>query len=390
VADRRFLFSLVPAAGHVNPVLPTLAELVARGEDVAVWVAEAFADSVRATGARVHPLTGPSFASTAGPPTPRLVRAIRRPPAGLVRAAAAAPPGSVVVHDVMSGDWTDRVALPTVGIATTAFLDGPVLTAQLARTIARGEPARAERLRERLDRTVLARLLDRLPTIARPRGRLTLVTAPRELQLRADAYGDDVVFVGPQLRERDDGAGDPVLAELDRRGGAGPVVLVALGTLVNHRPRFYRTVLRAVADAPWTTVMAVGPRTDVASLGPVPPGVVVAERVPQPAVLARARAFVSHGGMGSVLEALHHDVPLVLAPQQPEQRSNARRVVERGAGVLLPRRPGPGAVRAAVARVLDDPRYAAAAAAAGRRVRASGGGRQAADVLQRFAAHERP
>jgi UDP:flavonoid glycosyltransferase YjiC (YdhE family) len=94
--------------------------------------------------------------------------------------------------------------------------------------------------------------------------------------------------------------------------------------------------------------------------------------------------------MGSVLESLHHDVPLVLAPQQPEQRSNARRVVERGAGVLLPRRPGPGAVRAAVARVLDDPRYAAAAAAAGRRVRASGGGRQAADVLQRFAAHERP
>ncbi|MFI7701069.1 hypothetical protein [Nonomuraea sp. NPDC049480] len=45
-----------------------------------------------------------------------------------------------------------------------------------------------------------------------------------------------------------------------RIGAAGdlPVALVSLGTGYNHRPDFYRTVLRAAAGRAWHVVLAVG------------------------------------------------------------------------------------------------------------------------------------
>jgi UDP:flavonoid glycosyltransferase YjiC (YdhE family) len=46
-----YLFVPFPAHGHVNPVLPVIAELVRRGEDVRVFVTRDFAGVVRKAGA---------------------------------------------------------------------------------------------------------------------------------------------------------------------------------------------------------------------------------------------------------------------------------------------------------------------------------------------------
>jgi MGT family glycosyltransferase len=70
-------------------------------------------------------------------------------------------------------------------------------------------------------------------------------------------------------------------------------------------------------------------------LGPVPHNIDVRPWFPQPAVLRHARAFVSHAGMGSTMEALYYGVPLVCVPQMIEQEVNAGRVVELGLGVRL-------------------------------------------------------
>ena len=81
--------------------------------------------------------------------------------------------------------------------------------------------------------------------------------------------------------------------------------------------------------------MSIGTAIAEASLGPPPANIVVKPWVSQLEVLRRTSVFVSHGGMNSVSESLHHGVPLVLVPQMGEQEIVARRVEDLGAGLCL-------------------------------------------------------
>ena len=377
----------VPGAGHVNPVLPVAAELVRRGEDVEVWLPPSFAAAAQSTGARYRQL--PEFdlpVPGRGRPSVRharqMMRLLRVPPPGL---PAALRPGDVVLHDAM-GSWARRLAgapVSTVAFATTTVTDGASMAADLARPLARllrGDP---DRLQQRLLASPLPRLLDRIPLPMSARGGLTLVAVPRAFQPRGEAFGPEFVFVGPCIEPRPLEATDPLPADLADE--SRPVVLVSLGSAFNFRPAFYRACFRAFDGAPWRVVMAIGQHTDPAALGPPPENVTTTARVPQLRLLGRASAFVSHGGMGSVLESLSAGVPLVLFPQMPEQRANARRVAEHGAGVVLSRTPDPTEIRSAVARVLTDPAVAPAVAELGAAARTAGGQHRAADVLQEVA-----
>jgi UDP:flavonoid glycosyltransferase YjiC (YdhE family) len=118
---------------------------------------------------------------------------------------------------------------------------------------------------------------------------------------------------------------------------------------------------------------------------PAAPHVLLAEHVPQLALLPHMSAVVSHGGHNTVCETLAHGLPLVVAPIRDDQPIIADQVTGAGAAVRV--RFGrvrteelSGAIRA----VLDDPRYAAAA----RRVRdsfaAAGGAVAAADRLEKL------
>jgi MGT family glycosyltransferase len=119
------------------------------------------------------------------------------------------------------------------------------------------------------------------------------------------------------------------------------------------------------------------------SLGPLPDGVEVHPSVPQLAVLRHARAFVTHAGMGSTVEALWSGVPTVAIPQAVEQLANAARIAELGAGVHLPREQVTArALGDAVRHVALDPGVAARVAALRDEVRASGGAARAADAVE--------
>ncbi len=387
----RFLFATPPGAGHVNPMLAVARELVARGEHVEVWSTQEDADEVRAIGAGSHTYPGMAMPGPGtGRPRPRTVAAVfrmlRHAPPGL--AEAAAEKGAVLVYDLFTG-WSRGLEVPSVALATSTVLSGPMLTALLAGRVTRRDPERSRRLDRRLQRTALPRLLHRLPLPVLSRAELTLVTVPRELQPRQEVFGPEYVFVGPCVAPRTKDADSPVLRHL--AGDDRPLVLVSLGTTpLNRRPAFYRACYRAFEGTGWNVVLAAGQHTDIAALGPPPPNVLVVDRAPQLDVLARASAFVSHGGMNSVLESLEHGVPLVLFPQQPEQRANADRVAAGGAGVRLPKVPTPHDIRDAVTQVLTDPGIAAATARMQAVVRACGGPPAAADTLQEFAARHAP
>ena len=64
---------------------------------------------------------------------------------------------------------------------------------------------------------------------------------------------------------------------------------------------------------------------------------VVKKHVDQISVLEVSDVFITHCGMNSTHESLYYNVPMVLFPQQSEQKMISKRISTLGAGVILKR-----------------------------------------------------
>ena len=78
-------------------------------------------------------------------------------------------------------------------------------------------------------------------------------------------------------------------------------------------------------------------------------------------MLQHVDAMVTQCGLGTVMKALAHGVPLVCIPLVGDQPDNAARVVARGAGLRVPADAPPGRMREAIQRVVTDPSFRQAA-----------------------------
>jgi UDP:flavonoid glycosyltransferase YjiC (YdhE family) len=137
-----------------------------------------------------------------------------------------------------------------------------------------------------------------------------------------------------------------------------PTVLVSMGTVFHRTPGLQETILAALRDEPVNLLIALGFDQDPARLGPLPPHVRVQPTLPQVALLPRCALLVSHGGFNSVKEALAEGVPLVLLPVAGDQPYCARRCQALGVGrVIGPAERNAAAIRAAVRTVLGEPSY---------------------------------
>ncbi|ASG23273.1 glycosyltransferase [Nitrospirillum viridazoti] len=89
--------------------------------------------------------------------------------------------------------------------------------------------------------------------------------------------------------------------------------------------------------------------------GPLPPDVVRVDYAPFSRLLPRCAAFVHHGGIGTISQALAAGVPQLIRPMAHDQFDNAARTVALGVGRQLPmRRYRPAAVAAALEHLTDD------------------------------------
>ncbi|NUH42241.1 OleI family self-immunity macrolide glycosyltransferase [Streptomyces samsunensis] len=383
-------FFNIPAHGHVNPTLGTVAELVRRGHRVSYAAAAEFGPQVRAAGAALVPY------ETTLPASDRVEDWPSDDPVAMSRLALdeaiAILPGQLRAFD---GDRPDLV-LHDFGALTGRLLAHrwrvPVICLASTHVSAAGpEERRARqemfeehfaddprwseyrrRFREFLDDAGIALSIDDYTGLPER----CLVPMPREFQIDGDAVDGRYAFVGPCLGQR--GHQGEWRAPVDDR----PVLLVALGSAGSGQPGFYREVVAAFTGTPWHVVLATG-TLDPALLGPLPPNVEQHRSVPQLAVLERASAFITHGGMGSVLEAMHHGVPMVAVPQVNDQHLNAERLVELGLGRHVPLDKATAArLRDAVSFVASDSGVAARTAAIAQRMRRLGGAVTAADLIE--------
>lgn len=379
----------LPTSGHVNPLLPVLTELAARGIDVLSTSIPSIEAKLAATGARLvaYPQLVADRAST--PPDglasvcalltemtevllPWSIELLQRERPAVVIVDSMAPWGRLAAA---------HLGIPCVASSTTFVLHGNLDDSlagkvRLVQEVVTGLPDLARYARSRLRVRRRWHLDPGGPVdLLAGLGDLTIAHTSRELQPGAELFDGSVRYIGTAVRPAD--PVHPELADLPD----GPLIYASLGTLYNERPDFFRNVLAALADHPGPVMLSIGDRLDPADLGALPANANVRRSVPQLAVLARAEAFITHGGMNSTTEGLVHGVPMVFAPQTADQPIVARRIAELGAGTVLPGHlPTPQAIAAAVAEV----RASGArerAAELGASLLACGGAEAAADVI---------
>ena len=153
----------------------------------------------------------------------------------------------------------------------------------------------------------------------------TVVYTSRDLQPCAASFSDHYAFVGPS-----------VFSDLTpNKQKERPLVYISLGTVINDRPDFYHKCIQALGNMNADVIISCGRYMDKSLLGELPANVQAFAYVDQLEVLSRADVFITHCGMNSVSESLYMAAPMILYSQTNEQRAVARRVEEKGAGLLL-------------------------------------------------------
>ncbi len=212
------------------------------------------------------------------------------------------------------------------------------LRARCARSTLDLAAAAKELLSRRAPKRMLQHDLTALP------GRPTIYVYPEALHDPARSLPRRHVFVGSLARTEE--LGTHKLPE-----GTGPRVTVALGSFLSARGDVLQAAVRAAWAGGWRLALAHG-STPLEALGPIPPGAVVARHLPQVALLRHTDVLVTHGGNGSVTEAVAAGVPMVVLPFSTDQFAGAAAIERGGFGhVLAPNGVTPEELVAAVERL---------------------------------------
>lgn len=396
-SGRHVAFFSFPGFGHVRPALAVVRELVARGHEVSYVVAERFADDVVATGATVIPYAS-SF--PAAVPAIRTGDDLAEVLVHYFEEGFAALPSAwreladrrvdLVVEDALSTAVSrmlaERAGCPVarlfVGLAGNdeVPLNGSEADSADAPELDPAHPAIVTAYRDALTRLAEYGVDEAGLARIRTGGEVAvnLVFVPRAFQPRADCFGDDFVFVGPVTAA-------PAELSRDAAKNTGKTVLVSLGTSSGTNTEFFRECGRAFDGTGWRVLMAIGGEVDPELAADVPACVELHRWLDYGAVLPGVDVVVCQAGTGTMMEAFGHGVPVVTVPKQPDAVVLAHHVAGLGLGAVLTG-PVTGAdVRDAVFTVSADEEIAAAVTRMREAILASGGARQAADVLERAA-----
>ena len=121
---------------------------------------------------------------------------------------------------------------------------------------------------------------------------------------------------------------------LDQLDPEKPLVYCSLGSvshMYKHAGRFFRAAIAASRLRPeWQWVVAVSGQPEAGIPRVVEGNLLVTDWAPQLALLARAGAVVTHGGIGTIVECIHFGVPMVIVPGGRDQPGNMARAVYHG------------------------------------------------------------
>ena len=389
----RVLWFCIPAFGHTNPTIEVVRELVRRGHEVRYYSFEDFREKIEGTGAEFVPCD--AYLPPIDEKAERRLRKVSTTEMSvqsfrtvanldpLVSADVASWRPDVVVTD-SACFWGKLTAakhgLPWV-CSTTTFAFNQQSSKYMSHSAAEmadilfGLPRLNREIRKL--RPLGYEVKSALDIVSNKPEDNTIVYTSRLFQPCSETFDEEHYrFVGPSVRD---------VTPKEKSGR--PLVYASLGTVINDRPDFYRTLIDAVRDINVDLLISCGRAFDPAQLGKMPANVRVEQYVDQMEVLSRTSLFVTHCGMNSASEGMWMGVPELLFPLTGEQRAVARRVAEVGAGVPLEEAVAreAAALRKTVLAALADERLREGAAHMREDLRSCAGPVGAADFIEQVA-----
>ena len=422
----RFLFTVWPFVGHINPFMSVARALKARGHDVAFYSSERTRATIEPQGVVLFPfkhlredpiweaVQAAETRATLGWHSPRLlIRAFRDWLAGTL-------PEQVSDIQEIIEDWRPDVIVtetgmwgPIVILGETSPVPVAILTTLMGCLIPGPEAPPGgpglpspRTFRTRLLSKAVTKLGDVLAVGVRrhvngvralhglgpmessvnahmANSPLYLIPSVREIDYGRQDLPPSVHYVGPCVWNKVEDAPSP--RWLDQLPSDVPWVHVTEGTAHYQDPVVLRAAARGLANLPMEAILTTGSQRDPdeLGLGPLAPNIRVERWVSHSDLLPRCSVLVTTGGAGTVLTALQLGVPLIVVPTHWDKPDNARRVVEAGAGLrLTPRHCTPAGLRAAVERVLNEPSFGLNARRIARIMADHPGPAGAADLLE--------
>jgi len=340
--------------GNVPPALAIADQLAARGHDIRVLGHRIQRDAIEAAGFEVVPVREARDFTAAGAHSTRELLATFADK-GMARdllAELSRRPADLVVVDTLLLGVLDTVRRAGVRFAVLEHFYDAYLQGALRGPLG-----------------MVLRLRGLRPGRALDAAALRVVTSLPELDPLAP---DPAVHqVGP-------------VVTWEPRVDDEPGVLVSLSTFgFPGMVDVLQRVVDACAGLPARVVVTTGPHVAPSELR-VPAGVEVHRFVPHAALMARSTLLVGHGGHGTTMQALAHDLPVLVLPMddKTDQPLVGRSLVRAGAGRMLSRTAAVEVLAEAVGELLAPGPHRAAAARLGALVRAGDGALGAALALE--------
>ena len=370
-----FVF-VIPAYGHLSPLLPLVRELVNRGFNVRVYTGSEMRERVEKTGAvcisfDVYYEMAESLARQAYG-FPRMLELAENMDETIEADVRTFKPQFAVV-DILSV-W-GRLLAEKHGLKVVLSSAARLMTrdnhpndfgdyfAQLRQS----EKEIGERLLHLSGKGFKRH--SALSLITPGRDTDCIVYIPEELQGTSQPINKDRVFYAGYSE-------DPMPTRAGEKGKR-PLIYVTLGTVSSRSPWFFRSAIAAFRTMEVDVVMAVWKYIEFGTLGKIPDNVRVVREVNQAEILQKADLAVFHAGLNTIRDCLLCGVPMAVFPMVADQFGDARMVKETGVGIALEDYQ-PDTIRKAAQTILREPAYREKAKALGERMRAMGGAAGAA------------
>jgi len=393
----KFIFQTMPAYGHLNPMLGVAKELTNQGHHVLIYNTKEFKSKIENVGAEYKevPLNDATLnvdnlrilhnALTIADFSLRATKLLVDP---LISEIEKEKP-DCLIHDSLSL-WGKiagiKTQVPTVSLVPSMAINTRLVLGQTPLLLddyvqAFSHPHTFFTIIDQFHKSYTKRGLippfffDMFSNVEK----LNIIFTSRQFQPLEHSFNDSYKFVGPIVYDRNEKQSE-IVTNKDK-----PLIYVALGTVYNDNLVTYRSIISTLKQVGYESYVSIGKYLKPSQLGDIPSNVHIAPYYPQLEMLKKASIFISHAGMNSVNESLYFEVPLLMLPIIQEQKINAVRVEQLGAGVYFKKKPiDIPLLIESIKSLLNESRYAVAAEKVGKALRSSGGAKKAVNHILNY------